>query len=350
MTMFARSSGGAALFIAAGLIAAMCAGCGSDASAPTASNAPSTAASSPTAGLDCGFEVPNQLWGVFEHLPHTGITAVCPADVSADLGAPSVPTTFADVAAAVIGDTTLSIGSEPPGPKGTEFMRVFVGTASSGSGETVVDAFLNGLGTDARNGTLTLGGQVVQHFVLPSGADGFAYAKGEDVAIGYARPLSELHVLDPATVQIPSRDAFTRIILALSGSPITEDTRSESASDTYPLGRGDFTSADDPGWIYFTTEAGQSCGIAPNGTVAGCDNTSADAPEGTNQTVLDDTGATARYAHSDTETFTRDVDVLVAGHRLQNGNAACEVGYQGTVTCSIGEHGFTLASMYGELR
>jgi hypothetical protein len=53
---------------------------------------------------------------------------------------------------------------------------------------------------------------------------------------------------------------------------------------------------------------------------------------------------------SDTATFTRDVDVLLGGHRIDNGNASCSVGYQGTVSCTIGEHGFTIASLYGELK
>jgi hypothetical protein len=39
----------------------------------------------------------------------------------------------------------------------------------------------------------------------------------------------------------------------------------------------------------------------------------------------------AEYRHSDTA-FTRDVDVLPAGQRLQNWGASCGVGYQGTVT------------------
>jgi hypothetical protein len=72
--------------------------------------------------------------------------------------------------------------------------------------------------------------------------------------------------------------------------------------------------------------------------LAGCDFVPANAPEGTNQTIVDATGA--RYVHSDTPTFTRDVDALFAGERLENGAAACGATYQGAITCRIGEHRF----------
>ncbi len=91
------------------------------------------------------------------------------------------------------------------------------------------------------------------------------------------------------------------------------------------------------------------CGIAHDGTMAGCDLVpSNSAPAGTNQTVLDGSGP-AHYIHSDTTTFTRDVDVLTEGHRLENGPAVCWMGYQGSVHCEIGEHGFTVNRQYGTL-
>lgn len=71
-------------------------------------------------------------------------------------------------------------------------------------------------------------------------------------------------------------------------------------------------------------------------------------PSGANQTVVD-ASAPARYAYSDTPTFTRDVDVLLEGHRLENGDATCGVGYQGTVHCVIGEHSFVVSSQSGVL-
>ena len=64
----------------------------------------------------------------------------------------------------------------------------------------------------------------------------------------------------------------------------------------------------------------------------GCDNVSSATPKGTNQTVAGRSEAAAQR-HSDTLTFTSDVDILPEGHRLQNGQAKCAVGYQGTVHC-----------------
>jgi hypothetical protein len=57
----------------------------------------------------------------------------------------------------------------------------------------------------------------------------------------------------------------------------------------------------------------------------------------------------ASYRHSDAPTFTRDVDVLPEGHRLVNGGAACAVGYQSTVHCETGDHGFVQSSLWGLL-
>lgn len=120
------------------------------------------------------------------------------------------------------------------------------------------------------------------------------------------------------------------------------------AVDTYPLAQGHYTTSDDLGWIYFKTPDGRACGIGPLGAPVGCDAVPYDAPNGTNQTVVDSWGP-ARYAHSDTPTFTRDVDTLPEGYRLLNGLASCAVGYQGTVDCKSGEHGFVLSALYGVL-
>ena len=43
-----------------------------------------------------------------------------------------------------------------------------------------------------------------------------------------------------------------------------------------------------------------------------------DAPVGANQTVLEAGGLPAIYRHSDIASFTRDVDVLPEGYRLEN--------------------------------
>jgi hypothetical protein len=118
--------------------------------------------------------------------------------------------------------------------------------------------------------------------------------------------------------------------------------------DTYPLAQGNYTTADDVGWIYFKTPDGRACGMGPLGGPVGCDAVPYDAPNGTNQTVVD-SWRPADYAHSDTPTFTRDVDTLPEGRRLQNWLASCAVGYQGTVDCKTGEHGFVLSAVYGVL-
>lgn len=121
--------------------------------------------------------------------------------------------------------------------------------------------------------------------------------------------------------------------------------------DTYPVAAGRYSSPDirDFYWVFFKTPDGRACGIAPNGGEVGCDAVPIDAPEGANQTVAS-SWAAAEYRHSDAPTFTRDVDVLPEGHRLENWGSTCAVGYQGAVTCRVpGGHGFVLASPYAVL-
>lgn len=119
--------------------------------------------------------------------------------------------------------------------------------------------------------------------------------------------------------------------------------------DSYPLAEGNYSSPTDFYGVFFRTPDGRHCGIGPNGGPVGCDAVPIDAPAGTNQTVVN-SGGPASYRRSDTASFTRDVDVLPEGHRLENWGASCGVGYQGTVTCkTYGEHGFILSSTYGVL-
>ena len=119
--------------------------------------------------------------------------------------------------------------------------------------------------------------------------------------------------------------------------------------DTYPVVQGRFTTPTDFYWVYFKTPDGRSCGIGPNGGPVGCDAVPLDAPAETNQTVVNSWGP-AEYHDSNTTTFTRDVDVLPEGHRLQNWGASCGVGNQGTVTCkTYGEHGFMISTAHGVL-
>ena len=229
-----------------------------------------------------------------------------------------------------------------------------MGTVKSGNGDAFVDAFLSRVG-DTRNDTVTLGEHVVRYFNTPGG-EGYAYADGPTVAIGYIPPPSE----DLAITEVGVKEVFTRIVAAAAGTPIPAETKVTSGIESYPPGRGRYTTSDDPGWVLFKTDnpKGKACGIGPDGSVAGCDfvpkrNVGSDgaasaAPSGVNQTVVD-ASAPARYTYSATPTFTRDVDVLVEGHRLDNGDATCGMGYQGTVRCVTGEHSFVVSSDYGTL-
>jgi hypothetical protein len=120
-------------------------------------------------------------------------------------------------------------------------------------------------------------------------------------------------------------------------------------TDSYPIAQGNYTTPTDFYGVFFKTPDGRSCGIGPNGGPVGCDAVPLDAPEDTNQTVVN-SGAVAEYRHSDNPSFTRDVDILPAGYRLENWGASCAVGHQGTVTCkTYGHHGFTISSIYGVL-
>ncbi|AWT54105.1 hypothetical protein [Mycolicibacterium smegmatis] len=138
----------------------------------------------------------------------------------------------------------------------------------------------------------------------------------------------------------------------VAGAPsaLAEPPPGADAIDSYPLAEGNFTSPTDFYHVFFKTPDGRHCGIGPNGGPIGCDAVPADAPPGTNQTVVEYGGTPAVYRFSENPTFTRDVDVLPEGHRLTNWGATCGVGYQGTVTCrGYGGHGFVLAANYGVL-
>jgi hypothetical protein len=117
----------------------------------------------------------------------------------------------------------------------------------------------------------------------------------------------------------------------------------------YPIAEGRFTTPNDFYHVYFKTPDGHFCGIAPNGGAVGCDYAPLDAPPGSNQTVVHSWGP-ATYQYSDEPSFTRDVDVLPKGFRLENMGAASGVGDEGTVTCTTyGQHGFSISADYGTL-
>lgn len=126
--------------------------------------------------------------------------------------------------------------------------------------------------------------------------------------------------------------------------PDDDDTAPPGDIDSYPLAEGNYTTSKDFAWAFFKTPDGRSCGIGPNGGPVGCDAVAADAPPGANQTWVISWGP-AEYRHSDTASFTRDVDVLPVGRRLDNRGAACAVTSQDTVRCeTYGNHGFILSA------
>lgn len=146
-------------------------------------------------------------------------------------------------------------------------------------------------------------------------------------------------------------------VLAMTAVPVAaaEPPPGIDVIDTYPVAQGHYsTDLHDFYWIFFKTPDGRACGIAPNGGSVGCDAVPADAPQGTNQTVVS-SWAPASYQHADTATFTRDVDVLPEGQRLQNQGSSCAVGsqdtgYPGSVICKSPDgHGFVLANTHGIL-
>lgn len=140
-------------------------------------------------------------------------------------------------------------------------------------------------------------------------------------------------------------------LLALGAAPTAAAEPPPGADDIdgYPVADGHYSSPTDFYGVFFRTPDGRHCGIGPNGGPVGCDAVPMDAPAGSNQ-ILVNSGGPASYRHSEPASFTRDVDVLPEGHRLENWGASCGVGYQGTVTCkTYGEHGFILSSTYGVL-
>lgn len=161
-------------------------------------------------------------------------------------------------------------------------------------------------------------GRTVQSFVTSSG-DGLAYAAGPTVVIGYVVPSNSIaHGLDPAATQESAKGAYTTIMAKADGKPLSDRFMPGTGPASYPLARGRYTTPGDPGWLYFRTTDFKGAtpkhfGIAPGGTMAGCDVVPSEQDHGdANQTVVDTSGP-AHYSHSDTKTFTRDIDELVPG-------------------------------------
>jgi hypothetical protein len=136
-----------------------------------------------------------------------------------------------------------------------------------------------------------------------------------------------------------------------TGAPVAAAEPPPGADDidTYPVAQGRYSSPTDFYWVYFKTPDGRSCGIGPNGGPVGCDAVPLDAPADMDQTVVTSWGP-AKYRDSTTPTFTRDVDVLPPGQRLENWGASCGISQLGIVTCkTYGTHGFAISSDYGVL-
>jgi hypothetical protein len=336
----------AVLLVTVGVTVALCSGCGSDDMSSTGGEPARTA----TVACDVGRAGPPSIESAFvDHLPRGyAVEEICATDVGPGLARAEVVAELSGLAAGEVTDAYLL-------PVDDEGLKALVGTVKSGNGDAFVDEFLARMG-EARNDTVTLGEHILRYFNTPGG-EGYAYAEGPTVAIGYFPAPSE----DRAIGVVGVKEVFARIVAAAAGAPIPAEAKVTSGIASYPPGRGRYTTPDDPGWIFFRTDnpKEKACGIGPNGSVAGCDivpkrNLGSDGaatltPSDANQTVVD-ASAPARYTYSATPTFTRDVDVLIEGHRLDNGDATCGVGYQGTVECVIGEHSFVISSEFGHLK
>ncbi len=166
-----------------------------------------------------------------------------------------------------------------------------------------------------------------------------------------------------ATVRIAALIGMSVVVLAMA--PVAEAEPPWPGSPDYPLAEGNYTTEEDPGWVYFVVDFPWKpaihdyfgCGIGPDGTV-GCDRVpnpdqypgmqpATYPPPGTNQTVATGSEA-ASYRFSLTPTFSRDVDILPEGRQLVNGNAQCQRGLQGTMSCRTGEHGRLLSYTRGK--
>lgn len=300
----------------------------------TATTVFSLMTASPATGQDCA-ERTAAYSAAFDGLPDDlSVVPICPAYVVPGFADPKPAAQFSTITAGQVTNTSIA--------PDLVVLDVLVATEEKGGAEAFVDGLFARLGPEADGGTVTLDGKVVRYINLPGGPAGYAYGAGPTVVVGYVQappgpPSSNYGAL-------AARQAFTHVLGIATGAALPNIPPPADGLDQWPLARGQFTTPTDPGWIYFRTPLEKEgvysyhCGIAPGGALAGCDFVPDSAPEGTNQTIVDASGA--RYVHSDTPTFTRDVDALPAGERLENGPAACGSTYQGAVTCRIGDHKF----------
>ncbi|WP_336087086.1 hypothetical protein [Nocardia sp. SSK8] len=151
--------------------------------------------------------------------------------------------------------------------------------------------------------------------------------------------------------------SYRSMLAALSGLALAliaagPATAQSELDDYTPLDPVDFQvpGPEHAGSVFFTTPDGRHCAIYWNNGPAGCDAVPIDAPEGSNQLRVGIVEP-AHFVTAEEPGFTHpDARVLPEGHRITLENTTCGVGYQGTVSCEVGEHGFVLAATYSVLR
>ena len=243
----------AAVLMAVGTL--VVSGCGSSSSpSPSTTTEMSTAPSTTVAAsTDCVVQSPEQtiIDTVFTDAVGLTFEPICPVDVNPALAGPEVKAQFSEMAASEVVHEKHRV------------MSVLAGQVKSGNGKAFVETFLSGLSTQAAqaNPPAVLAtepdemvGYPVTYFHLPGAVDGYTYAEGPTVLIAY---------LEPGTKASEAENVLTLTLLNLY------------EHGDYPLAEGNYTTADDPGWIFFTANNSGSyfvsCGIGPNGEIAGCD-------------------------------------------------------------------------------
>ena len=194
-----------ALLVTIGAAVALCSGCGSNDTASTSGEPARTA----TAACDVARPGPPSIDSALVAHLSRGYTVeeICASDVGPGFARPEPVAELSGLAA---GEVTSSYSL----PKDNEGLKVLVGTVKSGNGDAFVDAFLSRVG-EAGNDTVTLGEHIVRYFNTPGG-EGYAYAEGPTVVIGYIPPPSE----NLAIPEVGVTEVFTRIVAAAAGAPI----------------------------------------------------------------------------------------------------------------------------------
>ena len=198
---------------------------------------------SPAAGQNCG-ERTAAFSAAFDGLPKDlSVVPICPAGIGPGFADPKPAAQFSTLTAGEVTDTSIS--------PDLVALDVLVATLEDGGGEAFVDGLFSRLGADARGGTVTLDGKLVQYINVPGGPTGYAYGAGPTVVIGYVKapsgpPSSNYGAMD-------ARTAYTEVLAIATGAPLPDIPPPANGLDQWPLARGRFTAPTDPGWIYFRT-------------------------------------------------------------------------------------------------